>query len=410
MTAVTNAPVSAEAPPAPALSPPPTRTPTDKVALHQITAESIGSLVFSALAAVSLMWVLYERILPFDGAFGFWLLTYVTFVAFYAGVSYLQFGIRVMFDRMSGVLTATGGLFVLGALIDLVAYTIYRGRLPLGHPNFFTHTMAFADALSPLSSGGAMHAAVGSLEQLGIAIAITLPLGILTALYLAEVGGKLARVIRTVVEAMTALPSIVAGLFVLSLYIVTLHLPKGGFAAALAISVMMLPIITRAAEVVLRLVPDSLREAGYALGSSHWRVAWNVVLPTARSGLTTAVVLGMARGIGETSPVLLTAGFTKELNTNPFSGPQTNLPVFVFTYFRYPQQIQVERAFGAALLLMIIVLVLFVSARVLGGAAPGELNRRQRRSLARANARAHAASAAAASTEALQRNPEMGTT
>jgi phosphate transport system permease protein len=365
----------------------------ERIPLRQLTVEDLGTLVASALAGVSLTWVLATRVLPLDGRLGFWLLSYLAFLAFYAAVSGMQFGSRVVLDRISSVLTTTGCLVVIGALVSLLGYIGVRGISVLRHSNFFTESMSNAGPLSPMSDGGAFHAVVGSLEQLAIATAISVPLGILAALYMAEVGGRMSGVVRILVDAMTALPSIVAGLFVLSLYIVTLHLPASGFAAALAISVMMLPIITRASEVIIRLVPNSLREAGYALGSSQWRVVWTVVLPTARSGLTTAVVLGMARGIGETSPVLLTAGFTKELNTNPLSGQQANLPLYIYNYVRFPQHTYIDRAFGAAILLMVIVFILFVTARVLGGAAPGQTTRRQRRRMATSERRARALTA-----------------
>ena len=181
--------------------------------------------------------------------------------------------------------------------------------------------MEFAGPLDPLDVGGIAHAIVGTLIQIGIALAITIPLGIVTAVFLNEVGGRFARFVRTIVDAMTALPSIVAGLFVYSAIILLITHQRSGFAAALAITVMMLPIIIRASDVVLRLVAGNLREASYALGASRWRTVWHVVLPTARSGLVTAVILGTARGIGETSPVLLTSGVTAVMNTQPVPGP-----------------------------------------------------------------------------------------
>ncbi|WP_181799366.1 ABC transporter permease subunit [Kitasatospora acidiphila] len=153
--------------------------------------------------------------------------------------------------------------------------------------------------------------------------------------------------------------------------------------ASLALTVMMMPIVTRAAEVVIRLVPGTLREASYALGGSQWRTVWNVVLPTARPGLATAVILGMARGIGETSPVLLTAGFTSGMNADPLTGHQVSLPLFIWNCVRQPYPAMVSRGFAAGLTLMLLVLVLFVTARLIGGRRPGELSRRQRRRLAR---------------------------
>jgi phosphate transport system permease protein len=228
-----------------------------------------------------------------------------------------------------------------------------------------------------------LHALVGSLEQMAIASAIAVPLGVLAALFLVEVGGRLARPVRIIVEAMTALPEIIAGLFIYAFVVLTLGQQQCGFAAALALTVMMIPIVTRASEVILRLVPGGLREASYALGASQVRTVFGVVLPTARSGLTTAVILAMARAIGETSPPLLTAGFTSGMNANPFSGPQASLPLFIYSYVKFPQPAMVVRAFGAALALLLMVLFLFTLARVIGGKAPGELTRRQRKRLQR---------------------------
>jgi len=209
------------------------------------------------------------------------------------------------------------------------------------------------------------------------------PLGIAAALYLAEVGGPGARPVRTLVDAMTALPDIIAGLFILAFMVLTVGLPESGFAASLALAVTMLPIVTRASETVLRIVPGTLREASYALGGSQWRTVVMVVLPTARSGLATAVVLAMARGIGETAPVLLVAGYARGINANPFKGWQTSLPLFIYNEIQSPIVADHDRAFGGGFALFVLVLVLFTVARRLGGGAPGELTRRQRRQIAR---------------------------
>jgi phosphate transport system permease protein len=232
--------------------------------------------------------------------------------------------------------------------------------------------------------GGVLHAIVGSLEQLGMATLIAVPLGVTAALFLSEIGGGFARLVRTIVEAMTALPDLIAGLFIYASLILTVGLGKSGFCASVAIAVTMMPIVARASEVVLRLVPGTLKEASYALGTSQWRTVWNVVLPTARSGLATAVVLAMARGIGETAPVLLVAGYTKELNVNLFSGPQTSLPLFIYNAVHVlGTPAYVARGFGAGFVLVVVVLALFTIARRIGGSAPGELTKRQRRRLAR---------------------------
>jgi phosphate transport system permease protein len=167
-----------------------------------------------------------------------------------------------------------------------------------------------------------------------------------------------------------------------------------GFAASLAITVLMLPIMIRSADVVLRLVPGNLREAGLALGAGQWSVVVHVVLPTVRSGLTTAIILGTAHGIGETAPVLLTSGVTNNLNFNPFNGPQTSLPLAALELVKSPQPNMIARGFATATFLLFVVLVLFIIARMIGGREPGKLSAgqlaRRRRSSATTLARIQA--------------------
>jgi phosphate transport system permease protein len=166
---------------------------------------------------------------------------------------------------------------------------------------------------------------------------------------------------------MTALPSVVAGLFIYAAAIVALGLPRSGLCAALALSVVTLPIIIRAADAVLRLVPNNLREAALATGASQPRLIWYVVLPTARTGLITAVLMGTTRGIGETSPLLLTAGATNAVNTDPLHDPQLSLPLAAFNFVQSPEPAMIARGFATAAALMIVVLVLFTAARIAGG-------------------------------------------
>ena len=180
-----------------------------------------------------------------------------------------------------------------------------------------------------------------------------------------EVGGRLSPVVRTVVEAMTALPDILAGLFIYTTLIIALGFSRTGFCAAMALTVMMLPIIARSAEVLLRVVPGGLREAGLALGASHWQTVWRVVLPTARPGLATALILGVARAVGETAPVLITSGASTFLNVNPIKDPMNSLPLFIFTAVRSGEPPYIARGFGAASVLLALVLVLFVITRLL---------------------------------------------
>jgi len=249
------------------------------------------------------------------------------------------------------------------ALLTTMIFTVWQGKTALPHLNFYADSMRGVRTQASLVHGGILHAVEGSLIEIGIAILVTLPLGVGAAVYMTEIGGRFAKIVRTVVEAMTALPSIVAGLFIYTMLIVTFHVARTGFAAAMAISAMMLPIIARAGDVVLRIVPSGLREAGLALGSTQWRTVWHVVLPTARPGLATALILGVARGIGETSPVLLTSGDSTYFNGNPFHNPMISLPLFVFFAVRSPEQNYIHRGYGAAVVLLAVVLILFVAAR-----------------------------------------------
>jgi phosphate transport system permease protein len=351
--------------------------------IRRITAEDTLTIGGSAVGAVALDWVLYERVLPFSGVIGFWICWYVLFLICYTSIAALQWDRLAVRDWVVSVILTTGGLLAVAIVIDQVGYTLVKGFSVVRRLSFFTQSMADTGALSTAASGGVAHALIGTFEQIAIATALSVPLGIAAALYLAEVGGRGARPVRTLVDAMTALPDIIAGLFILAFLVLTAGLPEGGFAASLALAVTMLPIVTRASETVLRIVPGTLREASYALGGSQWRTVLMVVLPTARSGLATAVVLAMARGIGETAPVLLVAGYARGINANPFNGWQTSLPLFIYNEITSPVPADHARAYGGGFALFVLVLVLFTIARRLGGGTPGELTRRQRRQIAR---------------------------
>ena len=287
-------------------------------------------------------------------------------------------------DRFWSVMLTSAGAAVSALLVLVIGYVLVKGwkvltTIGLTNLDFFTTDMGLTSPLSPLTEGGILHAIVGTIEQIGIALIITDPLGITTALFLNEIGGRYARLVRTIVEAMTALPSVVAGLFIYGSVILLFTRQFNGFAASLAITVLMLPIMIRSADVVLRLVPGNLREAGLALGAGQWSVVRRVVLPTVKSGLTTAIILATAHGIGETAPVLLTAGVTNNLNINPFDGPQISLPLAALEFVKSPQPDMKTRGFATAAFLLVLVLVLFVVARFLGGQKAGEVTPRQRR-------------------------------
>lgn len=329
------------------------------------------ALLGAAVGSFSLVWVLYERVLPFSGLLGFVLCWYAAFLGLYAKLTAMSHPRPIVIDRVAQAVVAGGAAVVGIALLATVVFTFARGWRPLIHLGFYTHDMGGVQPTDPLTKGGVLHAIVGSGIELGIAVVVSLPLGVGAAVYMSEVGGRFARVVRTVVEAMTALPDLLAGLFVYTTLLVGLGLQRSGLAAAIALSITMLPIIARSAELALRVVPGGLREAGVALGATRWRTVSRVVLPTAAPGLATALILAFARAVGETAPVLITSGASSFLNVNPTSNPMNSLPLFIYDGFRSGQPLYIERAFGAASLLLIIVLIVFIVLRLLAKSRPG---------------------------------------
>ncbi len=261
-------------------------------------------------------------------------------------------------DRIVTVLIWSAGALVAAVLAWMLAFLFVKG-IPALTGGFFTHDMSTVGPLTP--GGGGEHALIGTLEQVGLATIVVVPVAILTAVYLHEIGGRLARPVRFIVDAMSGLPSIIAGLLVYTVWVDGRSF--SGVAGAAALAVLMLPTVTRASEEILRTIPDTLREGALALGAPQWRLIVKVVIPTAMAGLVTATILGIARAVGETAPMLLTAFGSDSVNTNPFSGPQSDLPLFVWKLIRLPNASQLERAWSGALVLVLLVLVLFVAAR-----------------------------------------------
>jgi phosphate transport system permease protein len=341
-----------------------------KRTLGGIRVGDLLSILGAAVAAFALTIVVATQVAPITGGIAFFVVWYFLFVGFYALLVSIDDTKTFVVDRVISVIVTSVATLLFSVLIFVIVFVIGRGAEALPYLTFYTEDMGLAGPLDPLSVGGVGHAIAGSLIQITIALAITIPLGIAAAVYLNEIPGRFSRFVRTIVEAMTALPSIVAGLFIFATAILMFGLPKSGLAASLAISVMMLPIMIRSADVVLRLVPQTLKEASIGLGASQWKTVWNVVLPTSRSGLTTSIILATARGIGETSPVLLTSGFTAELNVNPLESPMVSLPLAIFQFVKSPEPTMIARGFGTAAVLMLLVLTLFVIARIIGGMTP----------------------------------------
>lgn len=337
----------------------------------------IGELVGSMLAALSMTWLLFFQLTGLWGSPGFVAVAAVLFVVIYGAVQQQAHGTLVARDRVASVVLTMVGLVTLVPLAWIIGTVVVRG-VGFLRWNFFTQDMSQTGPTDGPESGGAFHSIVGSLQQVGIAMFFAVPLGVMTAVYLNEVRGRLARVVRAFVDAMSGLPSIVAGLFIYAALVLDpLRWGYSGFAAGLALMILMLPSITRTSEEMLRLVPDGLREASLALGAPQWRTALLVVLPTARVGLVTAIILGMARAVGETAPVLLTAFGNSAGETNPFAGPQDNLPLFIYSQVRSSVDNQVNRGWTGALVLVLLVLVLFTLARLIGGRV-GAPSRRSR--------------------------------
>jgi phosphate transport system permease protein len=270
---------------------------------------------------------------------------------------------RVVKDKVFTGLTWAAFLLALVPLVSVLALVVQKGsaRFDL---TFLTHSMRGVRVRD--HDGGAYHAIIGTLEQVGIASLIAIPVGLLAAVYVVEHGrGPLVPAVRFVTDVMTGVPSIVAGLFVFTFWVLALGQGFSGLAAALALAILMLPTVVRTTEVVLGLVPDSLREASLALGVPRWKTVLRVVLPTAMSGITTGIVLAIARVTGETAPLLLTALNFDSINTNPFKGQQAGLPSFVFAQAGQPQQAALDRAWAGALTLLLLVLLLNLVARLI---------------------------------------------
>jgi phosphate transport system permease protein len=286
-------------------------------------------------------------------------------------VSTMVEGGRAARNRVATALIYSAFVLALLPLVSVVFTLISKGHARLDS-TFFQRSMRSITSLD--AGGGAYHAIIGTLEQAGIATLITVPLGVAGAIYIVEYGrGWLANAIRFFVDVMTGIPSVVAGLFILAFWvlIVSPNLSSdgrpfySGFAAALALSVLMLPTVTRSTEEMLRLVPTALREGAYALGVPKWKTILRIVLPTALPGIVTGVMLAVARACGETAPVLLVAVGSQSINLNPFSGQQDSLSIYIYEQATSASKFAPARAWTAALTLVALVLALTVAAKLL---------------------------------------------
>ncbi len=269
-------------------------------------------------------------------------------------------------DRLMTALVSTAFVIALLPLISLL-YTVVVNGLTRFDSTFFSSSMRNVVG----EGGGAVHAIWGTLLITLTATVISVPIGLMTSIYLVEYGQgkKIARAITFLVDVMTGIPTIVAGLFIYSVF--ALLIGPGtriGIMGSLALSVLMIPVVVRGSEELLRIVPNELREAAYALGVPKWLTILKVVIPTAIAGITTSIMLAISRVIGETAPLLLTVGVVQGMNLNMFSGQMATLPVFSYMQAKYPgipPEAYIDRAWASALTLILIVMVLNLLARVI---------------------------------------------
>src|SRR5690349_7152191 len=316
--------------------------------------------VVTGCAAISL------AILLVTGSFTIVLLFVLTFVlALPTAYIWSRFaeGRRQAMDRLVTLGILTGFGIAVAPLISLLYEVVKRG-VPRFDGSFFSESQRGLIG----AAGGAQHAIVGTLVITGVATLISVPIGIMAAVYLNEYGtGRLRKALTFFVDVMTGIPSIVAGLFAYALF--ALFLGPGirlGIIGSVALSVLMIPIVIRSAEEILKIVPNHLREAAYALGTPKWKVVTRIVLPTALAGLVTGVMLAVARVIGETAPLLVTTGVIDSVNTNPLSGRMQNLAVYAYSEYKDPGvdvQASYDKAWAAVLTLILIVMILSLLAR-----------------------------------------------
>ena len=278
--------------------------------------------------------------------------------------SFITRGPQAAKDSFVSTLVSLGAVVTVIPIASIL-FTVVQKGLPGLHLGILSNDMSMATPTDPIPTGGVLHAITGTLTLVVLALIMSVPIGILTALFFTEIKGRFAGPIRFLVLAMSGVPSIVAGLFILSAVLYPITKNYSALMGALALAVLMIPTIARTSEEVLLLIPNELREAGTALGGTQWRTVAMIVLPAARSGLMTAIILGIARIAGETAPLLLLTGGGDKVNPNPFSGSVGSLPYYIWKSFNAGSPEAITRAWAGLLILMILVLILFVAARAL---------------------------------------------
>ena len=323
-------------------------------------ALTLASVLLSALTSF-----LIVAITPMKGKLAYFSLFFIAWLIIDSLFVWKKTGTKGIRNGLAEKIAFFGALIVLMAVASILWAAISRGFAGLNFA-YFTETMRNASLFDPIGKGGIAHAIFGTLLLIVIAIIFSVPMGILTALYLTEIKGKASRLIEFLIQAMSGVPSVVAGLFIYAAIILNTPLRPSAFLGGLALTILMVPTVTRTAQEILNLVPQDLREAGLAMGATQWKTVSIVVVPAARSGLITAVILGIARIAGETAPLLFTVGVFDSFNFNPIVGQNSALPVITWSGLNGGSAESIQRAWSAILVLLIVVLVIFVSARLFG--------------------------------------------
>lgn len=274
-------------------------------------------------------------------------------------------GARAVKDQLARVVMWAAFFVALIPLVWILGATIVKGGHMLLDVEWWTHSQAGITARR--DGGGAVHAIQGTLIQAFVTALMSVPVGVLTAVYLVEYGrGRLARAVSFTVDILTGIPSIVAALFIYALWVTTFGFQRIGFAVCLALTMLMIPTVVRSTEEMLKLVPNELREASYALGVPKWKTIMKVVIPTSFSGIVTGVLLGLARVMGETAPLIILGPYTAVIATNLFDGLMPTLPTMIYQNYSESLQPAVDRTWGAAITLILIIFVLNLLGRFVG--------------------------------------------
>jgi phosphate transport system permease protein len=301
-------------------------------------------------------------LLSLDGTFGL-LLVFLPLQIFSSGfVGFRIFGRKGIADSLLVIFTIFFSALV-GVLLMSVLYSVITEGFKAMSPQFFFQNNVYITSVTSLEYGGLGHALLGTFVIVGLTTIITVPLGIALAVYLTETTSKARGSVRTLVQAMSGLPSVVAGLFVYAAFVTTGFSKYGGWLGSLALVPLMLPTVTRVAEEGLRLVPVELRNGALALGAPSYRAFFQVTLPAAKSGIITAFLLGIARIIGETAPLLLTVNYANDTVLNPLDA-MASLPTYIYQNLAAGNDISLQRAWGAALVVLLFVGVIFSAARI----------------------------------------------